>query len=237
MYSESSKLILVDLIADVVDSMRATDSIVSFTYSNGTYSLVTPNSLSNSEVVKIDGSDYVVSNVSDEGFDISDVEGLDFAGKTWKALAPYYEHGHILEISNTLNAKNEGVYAYQKYPLIILFQDYKGSKTTSDDAIFGNVLANMAICNNTLPELKSSERYDYNFRNTLFPIYDQLLIAINEIAYFKTSPSNTPVDHDWYERPYWGSHLAQTKNMLNDYLDAIELQNVNLDILNGITQC
>lgn len=235
----SNNIILVDLIGEVVDSMRAIGEITgSAEVSPGVYTIASVNELKNKEVISINSVDYVVRDASGSSFTIDADTGLDFTGSSWKALAPYYEYGHIKEIAKTLSKKNNDDFVFKKYPLIILFQDYEVKKDVGQGALFGTVSANFAIVNYTEPNLVSKERYDYNFRNVLFPIYDAFLEAIVNIDYFETSPNEPYVSHSEYERPYWGSDLANpNKNILNDWIDAIELQNVELKILNGIKDC
>lgn len=236
---DSKDYILVDLIADVVDSMREIGVVDSFTEdTQGVYTIQSSNTLTNKEVIVINSVDYIVTNATENSFTINGVSGIDFTGLSWKAKAPYYEHGHILEIANTLNKKDKGKYTYQKYPLIILFQDYEVNKSISEDAIFGTTSARLAIVNLTRPELVSKDRYDYNFREKLFPLYDEFMNALVEIDYFNTSPNYPFVNNVAIERPYWGSDIANNnQNILNDYIDAIELQNVELQILKGIKNC
>jgi hypothetical protein len=235
---DSNKNILVDLIADVVDSMRATNTIDSFIENSGVYTITSANELKSKEVIVIDSIDYIVEVIDENSFTINADTGLDFTGKTWKALAPYYEHGHILEIANTLKKKKDGIYAFKKYPLIILFEDHTYSKSTTDTAIFGTVPARIAIANHTNPTLNSSERYESNFRPILFPLYDKFMDALVSIDYFKTIPDKPYVDHDMSPRPYWGSNLpGDNSNVLDDWIDAIDLENVQLQILNGIQTC
>ena len=230
---ESKNYILVDIISEVVDTMRQTNTIASSVETSGNYLITTPNTLKNSEVVNIDGVDYIVNSVTVDSFNINASTGLDFTGKTWKALAPYYGHGHLLEVANTLTSKKDGIYSYKKYPLIVLIQDYEVNKDTANDAVFGEVSARFAIVNLTKPELKSSERYNENFRTVLFPLYDDFINAINDSLRFVTQ-GETIVSHTQIERPYWGSHLTESKNIFNDFLDAIELTGVDLKISSNI---
>jgi len=112
-------VILVDIIGAVIDSMRETDTITgSVETSPGIYVIDSKNGLKDFDYITIDDVDYQVSSVSDTNYTINSDPLLDFTGKTWKAKAPYYLHGHPLEIVNRLNKKNKGVYSYQKYTLI-----------------------------------------------------------------------------------------------------------------------
>lgn len=238
----SNQNILVDLLGSVIDDMRYTDTIISSNETSaGVYTINSLNSLVNNEVVSINGSDYIVSQVSDDGFVINAETGLDFTGLTWKSLAPYYEHGHILEIANTLSEKDKanGVFSYQKYPLIILKQDYKWTRSVDKDAIFAEVLANIIICNSSDPNYKAKDRYDVNIRPVEYPLYDRFMESIFYSGLFNVSTIQNPVDHDGYDRPFWGSDINpnNTTNILNDYIDAIELQNVRLEILRGNEIC
>jgi len=225
-------VILVDIIGAVIDSMRETDTITgSVETSPGIYVIDSKNGLKDFDYITIDDVDYQVSSVSDTNYTINSDPLLDFTGKTWKAKAPYYLHGHPLEIVNRLNKKNKGVYSYQKYPLIALFQDFE--EPIGDDlALYATPSPTFIIANLTRPEITADDRYDRNFRDVLYPLYYDFLNKLYENRSFLLRDPRT-INHTKIDRLYWGTSAGNNneRNIANDYLDAIELNNVELPVV------
>lgn len=235
-----SNIILVDLISSVVDSMRETNIITaSNEVSTGVYEITSANTLLNNEVIAIDGVNYIVDSVSDADFVINAVTGLDFSGQTWKALAPYYEHGHPVEINNTLKEKRNGIYTYQKYPLIALLEDVNETHDSNETALYATAKATILLVNYTKKNIKSAERYDLNFRNVLIPMYESFKEAIINSNYFDAKEMPNPFTHDKINKPYYGTDSAKgtIANIYDDPLDAIVISNAQLKIINGIIEC
>lgn len=137
-------------------------------------------------------------------------------------------HGHPIEIIETLNQYNaDPVYKDKKYPLIALFQDFR-ERMNTDVGIYADVSLNIIIANFTLNTYKAPERYDNNFNPILYPIYETLLKEITRSGYFMGYADN--ISHDKFDRLYWGRDGLYGKegNIFSDFIDAIEIQNLNL---------
>jgi len=146
--------------------------------------------------------------------------------------APYYEYGHPLDVINKLKQKDtHSSLKFKKYPLIALFQDFTenmGYNQTMRSSAEG---LNIVICTNTRAELNAEERYNLNFRTILYPLYDLLikhLVLSHE--FLNTDPGLIP--HQKIDRLYWGRSglYGNEGNIFNDYIDAIEIQNLQLDL-------
>lgn len=227
---EFDNIVIVDIFASIVDSMRETSDITSFTEVNGRYTIASSNELNEDDAITIDGVDYLVISPTVNQFEIDADTGLDFTGKSWKAKAPYYMHGHPLEIVNRLNKKNKGIYGYQKYPLIALFQDFE-ENVNDDLAIYANTNLTLIIANLTRPEIKADDRYDRNFREILYPLYYELLNKIHYSRLFNTNSPRT-INHTKIDRLYWGSQEGNA-NIHDDYIDAIEINSLNLQVIDN----
>ncbi len=109
-----------DIIGEVVDSMREGGEFTSAVDNgDGTFTIIVPNTLNLLEWIKIDDKDYKVISSTANDFKI-EAESILSPG-SYKALAPYYLYGHILDINRRLLEKDEdSVFRYQKYPLIAL---------------------------------------------------------------------------------------------------------------------
>lgn len=144
------------------------------------------------------------------------------------ALAPYYDYGHPIDIVNELALKER--VAAAKFPLIALLMDFR--EVMGEDMTIRSRTTDMTIIimTNTTPDLTPDQRYDQNFSEILYPLYDLLIKHITNSKYFDTAPGL--VSHDKYDRPHWGRTGTYNNmgNIGNDFIDAIEVQNLNLSL-------
>lgn len=139
---------------------------------------------------------------------------------------PYYYHGHLLEIVNTLLEKGtKANWKARKFPCIMLIQDFDEKHST--DSVTATL--RIIIACGTKQEIRAGARYDLTFEPTLYPLkelfFDELKThrSINVL-----NPSYTKTD-----RLYWGtdSYAGNTANTATDFLDAIEISNLELNFL------
>lgn len=144
-----------------------------------------------------------------------------------------YLHGHPLEIIQTLgerDASGSQQLVFKKYPLIAMFQDI------AESPVAGGVEATLQIiiATSTKPELKAEQRYTTTFQPILLPLYD---LFINELNKHKKVISFYHADCQKYDRVFWGTVAnimeGTQVRMFNDYLDAVELQNLKLSFYNN----
>ena len=136
----------------------------------------------------------------------------------------FYLHGHRMEIASTLAEMSaNSALKYQKFPLICLFQDF----TERVDLVGREVTLNLAIMTDTRPEYKSDERYENSFVNCLYPLHDLLIkyMARNKDI------EGIKFEYDKTDRLYWGKS-AIDGSVVNDFVDAIEITNLKLRIIN-----
>ena len=82
----------------------------------------------------------------------------------------------------------------------------------------------------------TDERYAKNFIPVLYPIYEAFLNKINTFTYGKRNgkPFLTKsvdfIKHTKIDRPFWGrdTFLKNDANRFNDYIDAIEIRDLDL---------
>jgi hypothetical protein len=145
---------------------------------------------------------------------------------------PYYQYGHIAEISDILkNMEGDPVNRERKYPLIILRLDNPGE--VEDEIVKWNL--NIAICSYTNEGYRAHERLASVFKPVLFPLYDRFFEALTLSKHFFWDgkyPKHTKVD-----RYFWGttSGFRNSKLIFDDPIDAIEL--INLKINSRIKTC
>jgi hypothetical protein len=146
-------------------------------------------------------------------------------------VAVHYEHGHPLEIINTLRGMGKTpAYDPLKYPLIALFQDIDEKKGTGTQ-FESEVSVNIIIAMLTDPNRVASQRLSCNYIPVLYPLYVLLMESIAKSGYFYCySISDLP--HTKTDRMYWGKKglYGSDGNIFGDYIDAIEIQNLQLTI-------
>lgn len=228
---------IIDIIKEVVASMRETGSILSFTdNTNNTYTVVVDDiqSLENDDVFTIESGtfagDYITSGVAGNSFNIEFASGESTETSTWLAKAPYYRYGDALEIISVLSEKgNEKKGKYEKYPLIILVLDIKRRQGESSSYPY-SVPLNIVICDYTEREYHAADRKENVFDPILEPLYD--LFVEKLLAHNMILSKQKEIVHDRIDHYRWGTKEAfgSGKSILNDYLDAIEITGLTVKV-------
>jgi len=213
--------VLEDIISDVVDSIRDTGDISDVVFAAGVSTVTSINSLKEREVVVVGPLEGTVRNVSGTEFQI---EGDATGQLTWKAQAPYFEDGHLLDVANRLIARDGSVSpeSDKKYPLIVLEQDFDMDKFNGPIA---RAPLSFAIVNPTQdPEYTTEQRREFNFTPILDPLYAEFIAALDKFLGVDILSENWGVTR----RYYWGSQFNK-ENIFNDRLDAIEIKNLEIE--------
>jgi hypothetical protein len=137
--------------------------------------------------------------------------------------------GHVLEVVNTLQTySNNPDLRTAKYPLIALFTDIPVFKNKYGD--FDGTLLHIVIANSTMPAYDSPRREGINFIPILRPLYGYFIAELKKSSVFSILNPMTDLKHEYYERFYWGKEglYGNTGNIFNDYIDAIEIRNLDL---------
>lgn len=144
-----------------------------------------------------------------------------------------YQYGHFRELIQTLAQwDTDPSLRTQKYPMIYLLQDFKESRGRGA-GIYADVSLNVIVCHQTDQTYKVTDRMTKVFKPVLYPIYYSLIkqLTKNNLT-FAASPDLVP--HDKWDRSFWGTGQISTggtdKMMLNDFVDAIDIQNLQLKI-------
>lgn len=144
----------------------------------------------------------------------------------------YFMHGHPIEIINRLQEKLKNPSAKdQRFPLIILLHDFKINRN-KDTASYGATSLNVVIATMTKQEYNADQRKENVFKPVLYPILKEFLNQIESSPYYSIGLNG--VQYDQTDRYFWGKQglYGNTGNIFNDYIDAIELENLKLTILN-----
>jgi hypothetical protein len=137
-----------------------------------------------------------------------------------------YLHGHPLEIINILSEKSANSrFKYEKYPLIALFQDFKENVTITGRTVNLNIL----IITESKAVWNAPERYLNTFNPVLYPLWDLLIKNIKRSKYIDNKMELT---YDKTDRLFWGKQglYGTEANIFNDFIDAIEIENLKLEI-------
>lgn len=145
----------------------------------------------------------------------------------------HYMHGHPIEVINKLGQKDKSNnLMFDKYPLIALFQDF-GERNTRDFGI-SEATINIILARATRPDYTAEERYNYNFKPFLYPMYDRLLSWIERSGNFLVYNKNL-IQHEKIDRLFWGNSglYGNKANVFNDWIDCIEIKNMRLRFYNN----
>lgn len=134
---------------------------------------------------------------------------------------------HPLEIITTLQGKDESTFKYEKYPAICLLLDTRERIGYKPFALQATSLQFLFI-NYTEQEYTAVQRHEYNFKPILLPIYYEFLYQVSRSKYIANDIIEN-IQHDKINRYFWARDENQTANPFNDKLDAIELQNLQLN--------
>jgi hypothetical protein len=242
-----------EVIGRVIDSMREQGNYTSWSKVGQVYTVIADNELLENEWVTITGINtgfpytfpftftnglqtasevfgtFQVSNVTSTSFDVTSSSDLPLSG-TYKSLEPYYMFGHRQEIANRLNMKDKDkLYKFQKYPLFVLRLDFPEDVTAD---YVHNVSLNMAILAFTDKNYRAEDRYEFIFKPILMPLYFEFFEALQNSSELMNIGR---IEHTKIDRMYFGvEELSRnTAHIFNDPLDAIELQNLNLKLLDN----
>lgn len=147
--------------------------------------------------------------------------------------APYFEHGHPLQILQMLTDKDKSSqFKYKKYPLIVLLQDFQENK--GENPMFTmRTSPRVLILDSTERNFDPGQRYDQVFRPVLYPIYNLLLESMADSGFFNFSTPDQ-ITHNKWDRLFWGREglYRSEKNVFNDYLDGIDITFIDLQVNN-----
>lgn len=149
-----------------------------------------------------------------------------------KITGVHYLHGHPLEIIDTLRQRDMSrSFKFDKYPLVGLFQDFAEVRNSTPGIAY-KVKLHFIIARATLPSYKSDERYAFNFKPFLYPIYQHLMLGLAKHKMFMNYPGPDGVPHTKIDRMFWGREGLYTSeaNVFEDFLDCIEVRNLELNI-------
>lgn len=141
-----------------------------------------------------------------------------------------YQKGHKIELIQTLSQMEANASTQQqKYPMVYLVQDFTERRGRSIKQ-YAEVNLQIFIAHYTEATRKVDDRMTKVFKPVLYPIYYELMNQIS-LEPLIIQADEQDIRHDKTDRLYWGTQSfgGNKEHSLNDYLDAIEVNNLTLN--------
>ncbi len=147
-----------------------------------------------------------------------------------------FDYGHPADIIGRIEQLTKTPkFMYDAYPLIGLFLDFSEQKGRAIN-IRSSVSLNMFICCQTMAKYTPQQRTELSFVPILLPIYEEFKKQLFASKYILKPEIG--FKHTEIKRYQWGKGGLEyynngQKNIFNDFIDAIEIQGLELDISFG----
>jgi hypothetical protein len=138
-----------------------------------------------------------------------------------------YDWGHDLPVINNLSRKDKDISRPKKYPLVWFVMNFKESM--GNIGVYARLTGiRIYIMTSTKVNYTMKERRDNTFLPILYPIYAELIKQFSLSETFKPN-SEMAIEHTKIDMPYW-SEDGQKTNFYNDFIDAIQIADLKLDV-------
>lgn len=121
-----------------------------------------------------------------------------------------------------------------KYPCIVVFTPFQQQRMQSDVKYLTQATVNILIVNDTEKTYTTPERITNVFEPILWTIYNLFLNELILSNYFDLD-STFKIPHDYVDHFHYSPTPAKDQNVLSAVLDAVEMQNVELNLMNSDT--
>lgn len=142
----------------------------------------------------------------------------------------YFKHDSPMALAKELSDMDQSTLKYKKYPLVALLHDFDENMNFSLNVHSRMPNLNILIANSTERDYDSDMRYEKNYKPILYPIYTSLIKNIEKSGLFAIEVGG--VKHTKSDRLFWGRYglYGRQGNIFNDYLDVVEIKNLNLSL-------
>jgi len=118
----------------------------------------------------------------------------------------------------------------KRFPCLVLFTDIPEVRGDDAGIEMKVTIPSLIICTATLQKWDAEERMQKNFKEVLLPKYRELLQQLEYNTDLATLSSDL-LQHTKINRMSWGkSALFTENNMGTEFIDAIEIQNLQLSV-------
>lgn len=149
-----------------------------------------------------------------------------FSVDTQDAFNVYFDYGIYSQVSKNIYKSNPG-----NFPLVWLVMKFHEDRG-KDFGIYADVTCRLIIAMPTKTEYTQAERDEEVFKPRLIPIYEELMNQIFEESRLSVDGPNK-IKHTRILQPYWGGgdvNGLDNKNLFENYIDAIDVQNLQLKL-------
>ena len=139
-------------------------------------------------------------------------------------------YGHGVEIVGRLQMMQKSSEAYRRFPVMALLMDFPETVGQAS-GYHAEIQVTVILATLSNQHYTTEERYEKVIIPKLYPLYDSLM---NQLQRSKGFDCTNPdlVKHTKIDRPFYGREglYANTANIFNDVVDAIELKNLTLKV-------
>lgn len=140
----------------------------------------------------------------------------------------FYTFGSFKELQKLLIDKSKE--QEDRYPLLFLLLDLEEEMESEGKNVSASSQTYILL-NSTNKAWTSTQRMENQYKTVLYPLYESFINTIKSSIYFLDSLdeyNNLP--HIRKDRFYYSSTDAKEQNVLSAYLDAIEINNLELKL-------
>lgn len=183
------------------------------------------------EIVEATSDAVVQKNPTKSLLEVIQANEAAALGRTMIQQIRYSKSSFDELIATLAQADGSSEEKFNKYPLIHLVQDVVEERG-QDVNVYSSSLLNIIFIHQTDQNYKIDDRDEKVFKPVLWPMYYQFMEELKKSEWvFGDYDTTGEFRHRVIKRAFWGNrNLQGSKNILNDYVDAIEIQNLQLKI-------
>lgn len=157
------------------------------------------------------------------------------ANTKWGGNTINYLVGSQAEVQQRLSEWSRDVDNKEnKYPCIIVFTPFPQARMQSDIKYLTEAVVNILIVNDTEKTYTTPERITNVFEPILWSVYALFLNEMILSNYFDLD-STFKIPHDYVDHFHYSPTPAKEQNVFSAVLDAVEMQNVELKLMDSDT--
>jgi hypothetical protein len=148
----------------------------------------------------------------------------------------FYQYGNVIELDETLKSYSNSTKEFreQKYPAIFLLTDFREKRNERPD-YETEAFLQLLIVEGSEKDYRTADRYEKVFNTILHPIYETFIKQLKSDSRIVKQKFDM-LPHEFINRSLISgfqlrTQSGATRNLFSDYIDAIEINNLNLIIL------